>query len=479
MHQVSSELINKALKSENYIQPREIELYVKQLSLEDKVKFMNYNKIDELIAILDALIIQQDAILKEKKDYENDRDKFAQRIYVLENKIALEEDVAKAIDEVQKYLLELQDKINRRYDKAKTKPDKELYRSLREIIEVSLDEVNLDDEAYVERIKKCAQKANKDKPDKTLEKAINAYDSAMNVYKNSELLIENNKNYIVDLTMKIINIENIKLTEEIKIKVERYLKELKRNKSALGDYKQSFEYHIRPYIEKQCEKYKLKFNQNYKYYSYLKLWWYYQNGGNLFGKYMICIDEAQNVSITEYKLLNALHGSQTIFNIYGDLLQNTRQELGLMKWSTLQTDLFDKKVKVYTFAENYRNTNQITDYVNENLHLSTPMKKIGYDGLPVKRYPTSMRHLFQLANSSTNKTAIIFSELTKDIIAYAEQYGFSTGKVDNEGVSVLTIDEVKGLEFHTVYVVDNELSYNEKYIAYTRALKQLYIVELN
>ena len=42
---------------------------------------------------------------------------------------------------------------------------------------------------------------------------------------------------------------------------------------------------------------------------------------------------------------------------------------------------------------------------------------------------------------------------------------------------LLSVKEVKGLEFDTVFVLDNGLNNKEKYIAYTRALSELYIVE--
>ena len=38
------------------------------------------------------------------------------------------------------------------------------------------------------------------------------------------------------------------------------------------------------------------------------------------------------------------------------------------------------------------------------------------------------------------------------------------------------VDEVKGIEFDKVYVIPNNMSRNEKYIAYTRALSELIVV---
>ena len=42
--------------------------------------------------------------------------------------------------------------------------------------------------------------------------------------------------------------------------------------------------------------------------------------------------------------------------------------------------------------------------------------------------------------------------------------------------TVLNVKESKGLEFDAVFVFDENLDNNEKYVSYTRALSELYIV---
>ena len=41
---------------------------------------------------------------------------------------------------------------------------------------------------------------------------------------------------------------------------------------------------------------------------------------------------------------------------------------------------------------------------------------------------------------------------------------------EKNGVRVMTVKEAKGLEFKNVIVIDDNLSENEKYVAYTRSL---------
>ena len=51
------------------------------------------------------------------------------------------------------------------------------------------------------------------------------------------------------------------------------------------------------------------------------------------------------------------------------------------------------------------------------------------------------------------------------------------GKVSQSKINVMTVYESKGLEFTSVVVVEKGMTESEKYIAYTRALNQLAIIE--
>ena len=48
--------------------------------------------------------------------------------------------------------------------------------------------------------------------------------------------------------------------------------------------------------------------------------------------------------------------------------------------------------------------------------------------------------------------------------------------IDSEYTFYGTIEQVKGIEFDSVIVFEDKMTKNEKYIAYTRALNNLYIV---
>jgi DNA helicase IV len=50
------------------------------------------------------------------------------------------------------------------------------------------------------------------------------------------------------------------------------------------------------------------------------------------------------------------------------------------------------------------------------------------------------------------------------------------GKISRSKINIMTVYESKGLEFSSVVVIPNGMTDSEKYIAYTRALKDLAIL---
>ena len=51
-----------------------------------------------------------------------------------------------------------------------------------------------------------------------------------------------------------------------------------------------------------------------------------------------------------------------------------------------------------------------------------------------------------------------------------------TGKISKTKINIMTVYESKGLEFTAVAVADEGMTVNERYIAYTRALKELAVI---
>ena len=71
-----------------------------------------------------------------------------------------------------------------------------------------------------------------------------------------------------------------------------------------------------------------------------------------------------------------------VFNIFGDTNQLMKSGRGISDWSLIMSEFNAEK---YVLNENYRNTNQITRFCNENSGLKT--LQIGVDGPKVREIP--------------------------------------------------------------------------------------------
>ena len=190
-------------------------------------------------------------------------------------------------------------------------------------------------------------------------------------------------------------------------------------------------------------------------------------GYDLSPKYsFLFVDEAQDISPAEYEVLRAVN-DRAIFNIFGDLKQNITPECGISDWAQLGYE-------TYSLNLNYRNTNEIVEYVSRNLGIE--MASIGLNGCEVKS--VDMHSLSAYFADKNGLKAIICSE--KNLEKFAKKnYNLlgETGKISKSAINIMTVYQSKGLEFTTVAVADGDMTPNEKYIAYTRALKELAIIK--
>lgn len=193
---------------------------------------------------------------------------------------------------------------------------------------------------------------------------------------------------------------------------------------------------------------------------------------------LICVDEGQDVSFCEYEvIIEQNEKNKAYYNVYGDLNQRIKQGRGLASWEQLKTKLIAHE---YKLNENYRNTNQITQYCNEVFNFD--MTLTGVEGEPVRNI-IFKEMLEELAASmpSDERTAVILprtiakTRVTRSPIVASVKTNFSTS-FDISKISVMYVDEIKGIEFDRVYVIDEDMGRNERYIAFTRALDKLTIV---
>jgi hypothetical protein len=113
------------------------------------------------------------------------------------------------------------------------------------------------------------------------------------------------------------------------------------------------------------------------------------------------------------------------------------------------------------------------EFYNDQLDFSD--KSFGVASRKVtKLTPVQAKTILSLSTILKNRTALIASneELLKQ---YANKYTV-LGAVEKGKISLLTVRQAKGLEFDTVIVLDNEMSINERYISYSRALSELFYV---
>lgn len=180
----------------------------------------------------------------------------------------------------------------------------------------------------------------------------------------------------------------------------------------------------------------------------------------------VFVDEAQDISRSEYGVLRTVN-DRAAFNIFGDLKQNVTPRRGISDWAQLG-------FKEYGLKLNYRNTNQIVEFVATKLGID--MQSIGFDGDAVEEIePRGVTKYFADKNGLC---AVITSE--SNLEKYARKaYNVLrvTGRISKTKINLMTVYESKGLEFTAVAVADADMTENEKYIAYTRALKNLAVVK--
>lgn len=182
---------------------------------------------------------------------------------------------------------------------------------------------------------------------------------------------------------------------------------------------------------------------------------------------MVFVDEGQDISVSEYRLLKRIN-PDAAFNIYGDLAQNITKFRGVDDWKKISAG------NIYTLNQNYRNTNQIVEFVAKAIDID--MRPIGFDGPEV--IGVGVRGINAFFKDKKGLKAIIVSD--GELEKYRRKsYNLlrDTGKISKKRINLMTVYESKGLEFTCVAVADARMTAHEKYIAYTRALKELAIID--
>lgn len=220
------------------------------------------------------------------------------------------------------------------------------------------------------------------------------------------------------------------------------------------------------------EEFDITICKQYKHYWFITLYCQYLTRPQNSHKYsFIYIDECQDLSKAEIELICKINSIQAmeedkiagpVINIFGDVNQTITKH-GISNWEEIS--FINTR---YLLDENFRNPNQIVEYCNNILPFR--MKKVGVDMDPVDHYK-SITDMLQQLKQKMNVIYIVKDEYAKkDLRIELDKQNLNAG-------TIYTVKEVKGLEFKETIVFDRAMTENERYIAYTRALVKLIIVE--
>lgn len=229
-----------------------------------------------------------------------------------------------------------------------------------------------------------------------------------------------------------------------------------------------------------------KHGQNYNQYTYrhkmylslLFCTFYFKRPG--ISDNFLNIDEAQDISVAEYRMLSSILGSRCAYNLYGDVNQAVYSYKGIGFWENDIPDIVHGNV--FMLNENYRNTIPVTNYCNQEFEVG--MTAIGISGEDVveKDLQEAVQWIVQMKkNSPEARAAIIYRHGIKSIqnklrTLLKPLIEFSWSDVDDHRLSVVSVEMAKGLEFEYVVAVTDQMSDNERYVSFTRAMEALVVV---
>ena len=219
-------------------------------------------------------------------------------------------------------------------------------------------------------------------------------------------------------------------------------------------------------------------------YIYLQTLFLFQGIPSYSKESLLAIDEAQGIAPEEIRLLKNINGKDIVFNLYGDIYQHIEGTKGIDSWEEYN-DIID--FDIYEMQENYRNASQITEYCNKvfgmNMNaINTPGKGV-HEMKDEEDFRSEM--VTQLMDNQRAGLAAVLvgsdleARYLMDVFSeYEQKFHDMTDEefsIHRTRWNIIHIDDAKGLEFSSVIVLSGRMSRNQRYIAYTRALDDLYV----
>lgn len=219
-------------------------------------------------------------------------------------------------------------------------------------------------------------------------------------------------------------------------------------------------------------------------YLYLQIIYQFQGISNGGLESLLSIDEAQGIAPEEIRLLSNINAGKAVLNMFGDIYQHIEGTKGIDSWDEYKTIIdFD----MYEMQENYRNASQITEYCNRQFGMK--MNAINTPGKGVHEIKTESEFhaemITQLVDTQRAGLAAILvgsDAEARYMLDVFSECGQKFHDMTDEEFSmhrtrwnIMNIGDAKGLEFSSVIVLSGRMSRNERYIAYTRALDELFV----
>ena len=220
-------------------------------------------------------------------------------------------------------------------------------------------------------------------------------------------------------------------------------------------------------------------------YVLLRILYCYYGIPNKRSESVVTIDEAQCLEPQEIKLICDINDNKVFLNLFGDIRQHIEGTKGINDWTDLQIPQFT----YFELKNNYRNIRQITEYCKDKLKID--MDAVSLDGdevIELTKYDELESKIIDYIPklNENGLSAIIVKDkseaqiLLENMRGYTNWFNdmtFESQELCSEKWNIITVESTKGLEFTSVIAISQNMKPNEKYIAYTRALRKLTIYD--
>ena len=192
------------------------------------------------------------------------------------------------------------------------------------------------------------------------------------------------------------------------------------------------------------------------------------------------VDEFQDYSMDELMTIKRLF-PQATFNYFGDYHQS------IVAKGVCAVDMeqyaSQNGLALYNINENYRNAKEITEYVNNKFNVN--MRPVGIDGTVQN---IKYEDLQKLAIAPDDRAVLIcahtvlddiYQHLAEKLQIKCQLISTNQDAMQRGTLNLVSVAMAKGLEFEKVILFSKGMTPNEEYVASTRALASLYILNEN